>query len=76
MGAENEVHYPERAFYPLSHMVLLNHAAADRNDLAGLFLFCMVQGADIAQNTHLRMFTDSACIYYDDIGFEFVDVKP
>ena len=46
----------------------LGHAAAQTDDLIGIFLLGMGQGAQVAENPLLRMVPDGAGVQHDDVG--------
>ena len=48
-------------------MLLLHHAAAHGDDLAGACLLRVVQRTDIAQNAHLRVLAHGAGVDDDDV---------
>ena len=53
-------------------MLLLHHAAADRDDLSRPGFLGMVQSADVAENAHLGMLPHGAGIDDDDVGLKLV----
>ena len=67
VGAKDQIHMPEGLLDLLRHMGLLHGAAAQADDLAGLALFRVGQGAHIAQHPHLRVLPDGAGVDDDDV---------
>ena len=53
-------------------MLLLHHAAAHRDDLPRLRLFCVRQRADVAQHAHFRVLAHGAGVDDDDVRGELI----
>ena len=56
----------------LRHVLLLDHAAADRDDLPRPRLFRMGQRADVAQHAHLGVLAHGAGIHDDHVGLKLI----
>ena len=72
MGPEDQIYDGIGALDPFGHVLLLDHAAADRDDLMRLGFFGVVEGTDIAQHTHLGVFTDGTGVHDDDIRLKLI----
>lgn len=53
-------------------MLLLRHAAADRDDLVGVARLGVRQRADVAEHARLGVLAHGAGVHDDDVGREFV----
>ena len=69
---ENEIDHGVGLLYLLDHVLLLHHAAAHGNYLAGALLFAVVKLPDIAEHAHLRVLAHGAGVHDDDVGLELV----
>ena len=63
MRSEHEVDHGVGHFYLLRHVLLLHHAAAHGDYLAGLVLLRVVERADIAEHAHLRVLAHRAGVH-------------
>ena len=70
--AEDKVDDAVGLFQLLGHMLLLRHAAADRDDLAGVVRLGVRQRADVAEHARLGVLAHGAGVHDDDVGREFV----
>ena len=62
LGAEHQIHVGIGLFDPLRHPGLLGHAAAQADHLLRVFLFCVGETAQIAEDPLFRVLTDGAGI--------------
>ena len=72
MRAEDQIHDGIGMFDPLGHVLLLHHAAADRDDLIRAGLLAVVQGTDIAEHAHLGMLAHGTGVDDDDVRLKLV----
>ena len=72
MGAKDQIHHRVGLLQFLGHVLLLHHAAADGDDLAGAGLLAVVQSAHIAQHPHFRVFPDGAGVDHDHIRLKLI----
>ena len=70
--AEDQIHDGIGMLDPLGHVLLLHHAAADRDDLIWAGLLAVVQSADIAEHAHLGMFAHGTGVDDDDVRLKLV----
>ena len=72
MRAEDQIHHRVGLLQLLGHVLLLHHAAADGDDLAGAGLLAVVQSAHIAQHPHFRVLPDGAGVDHDHIRLKLI----
>ena len=72
MRSEDEVNDAVGLFQLLGHVLLLRHAAADRDDLLGIARLGVRQRADVAEHARLGVLAHGAGVHDDDVGREFV----
>ena len=60
VGAEDQIHVGVGLLHPLGNPLLLGHAAAKTDDLLGVFLFRVGQGAQVAEDPVLGVLPDGA----------------
>ncbi len=75
MRPEDEIHHRVGALDLLRHVLLLHHAAADRDDLPRAGLFAVVERADVAEHAHLGVLAHGAGIHHDHVRLELVRRK-
>ena len=69
---ENQIHHRVGSLDLLGHVLLLHHAAADRDDLRGTGLFGVVERADVAEHAHLGVLAHRAGVDHDHIRQKLV----
>ena len=72
MRAEDQIDHRIGHLDLLGNMLLLDHAAADRDDLPGPRLLRVVEGADVAEDAHLRMLAHGAGVDHNDVRLKLV----
>ena len=70
--AEDQIDHRVGHFDLLRHMLLLDHAAADRDDLPRPGLLGMIQRADVAQHAHFGVLAHGAGVHHDHVGLKLV----
>ena len=70
--AKDEVDDAVGLFQLLGHVLLLRHAAADRDDLIGVARLGVRQRADVAEHARLGVLAHGAGVHDDDVGRKFV----
>ena len=70
--AEDQVDHRIGHLDLLRHVLLLDHAAADRDDLPRPRLFRVGQRADVAQHAHLGVLAHGAGVHDDHVGLKLV----
>ena len=72
MGAEYQIHMAVGLSHLVRHPLLLSHAAAQADDLAGIGLFRVGQGAEVAVHSLLRVLAHGAGIQHHHVGLESI----